>query len=112
MLAKLGKPALGSPLKLKLTRVSNSPANFAAKSPVNAKVKSSAKPPENSQASKADDSAASATTDLHKNEGFLKNAWHKLIQQRKGPAQEAPPAQKGSEEKVDDEEPKRAAGSG
>ena len=100
MLAKLGKPALGSPLKLELTRVSNSPANFAAKFS------------ENSQASKADDSAASTTTDLHKNEGFLKNAWHRLIQQRKGPAQEAPPAQKGSEEKVDEEEPKRAAGSG
>ena len=44
----------------------------------------------------------------HKNEGFLKSAWHKLTHQH----DDLEPGKKGEQKKDDDEEPKKASGSG
>lgn len=100
---------------MNVARASNSPASSPAKSPAKSQakspVKSPATSPVTSHASKRDASAASETTDSHKNEGFLKSAWYKLTHQYNDQAPEAPPAGKGSEEKVGEEEPKKAAGS-
>ncbi len=57
-------------------------------------------------------SAAKQSDDAHKNEGFLKSAWHKLTHQH----DDLPPANSTTGPKVEDksgeEESKKAAGSG
>ncbi|KAL8702224.1 MAG: hypothetical protein Q9224_000094 [Gallowayella concinna] len=50
--------------------------------------------------------------DSHKNEGFLKSAWHKLTHQHDEPPARPSPSVPEAERKGDDEEPKKAAGSG
>ncbi|KAL9634231.1 MAG: hypothetical protein Q9204_003082 [Flavoplaca sp. TL-2023a] len=60
----------------------------------------------------AQPAASPATADVHRNEGFLKAAWHKLTHQHDesahGSSQSSPEAPK----KDETEEPKKAAGSG
>ncbi|KAL8812764.1 MAG: hypothetical protein Q9200_000773 [Gallowayella weberi] len=50
--------------------------------------------------------------DSHKNEGFLKSAWHKLTHQHDEPLSRPSPPIAEAERKGEDEEPKKAAGSG
>ena len=58
---------------------------------------------------KADRSTAtSSSAESHKNEGFLKAAWHKLTHQHDN----LPPDEPKAEDKSQDEEPKKASGSG
>ena len=52
-------------------------------------------------------SSASNSTDNHKNEGFLKSAWHRLTHQHDNPTDDSKPGEKSEEE-----EPKKASGSG
>lgn len=47
----------------------------------------------------------------HKNEGFLKSAWHRLTHQHDNLEPEQPPKDETKNNK-DDEEPKKASGSG
>lgn len=56
--------------------------------------------------------AASNSADAHKNEGFLKSAWHRLTHQHDTPPPGEPAAGTKSEEKTQEEEPKKAASSG
>ncbi|KAI4241438.1 MAG: hypothetical protein L6R42_011281 [Xanthoria sp. 1 TBL-2021] len=54
----------------------------------------------------------SAPADPHKNEGFLKSAWHKLTHQHDESAGGSPQSSPEHEKKGEAEEPKKAAGSG
>ena len=54
--------------------------------------------------------SSSSTADAHKNEGFLKSAWHKLTHQHENLPPEEPKA--NLEDKGQEEEPKKASGSG
>lgn len=53
----------------------------------------------------------SQSTDSHRNEGFLKSAWHKLTQQHGNLPPEVPEEPAKGDDKVREEEPKKAAGS-
>ena len=55
---------------------------------------------------------ASSSTDAHKNEGFLKSAWHRFTHQQDTPIPEESTAGTKPEEKAQEEEPKKAASSG
>ena len=55
-----------------------------------------------------DASPSSQSAEAHKNEGFLKAAWHKLTHQH----DDIPPEEPKIEEKGQEEEPKKASGSG
>ena len=48
----------------------------------------------------------------HKNEGFLKSAWHKLTHQHDNLTPDEPGEQPETEERSQEEEPKKATGSG
>ena len=52
-------------------------------------------------------SSSNNSAEAHKNEGFLKSAWHKLTHQHDNLNEDSKPA-----EKSDEEEPKKASGSG
>ncbi|KAL9604329.1 MAG: hypothetical protein Q9179_001885 [Wetmoreana sp. 5 TL-2023] len=52
------------------------------------------------------------STDSHKNEGFLKSAWHKLTHQHDDVSTKPSPSQPDAESKGEGEAPKKAAGSG
>ncbi|KAI9876019.1 MAG: hypothetical protein M1830_007534 [Pleopsidium flavum] len=56
-------------------------------------------------------STSSKSSDSHKNEGFLKSAWHKLTHQHDNPSPD-PESSSSGQKKEDEEEPKKAAGSG
>ncbi|KAL8659614.1 MAG: hypothetical protein Q9226_000319 [Calogaya cf. arnoldii] len=53
-----------------------------------------------------------ASADFHKNEGFLKSAWHKLTHQHDESAPGSSQSSPEAEKKGETEEPKKAAGSG
>ena len=55
-----------------------------------------------------DASPSSKSAEAHKNEGFLKAAWHKLTHQH----DDVPPEETKVEEKGQEEEPKKGSGSG
>lgn len=57
------------------------------------------------------DKTASNKTSDHKNEGFLKSAWHKLTHQHDNLEPDEKPKDETKTNK-DDEEPKKASGSG
>ncbi|KAL6717159.1 mdj1 protein precursor [Lecanora helva] len=70
---------------------------------------------ENSSSTASTDTSgpASASANTHKNEGFLKSAWHKLTHQHDTVPPEEPAAGTKSEDRAQEEEqPKKAAGSG
>ena len=56
------------------------------------------------------DAAATAQTDTHKNEGFLKSAWHKLTHQH-GDGTSTVKGGEDGEASSQADEPKKAAGS-
>jgi len=59
--------------------------------------------------------STSTKTSDHRNEGFLKSAWHKLTHQHDGIDQESKEKEQEKEKekpKDDEEEPKKGAGSG
>lgn len=62
---------------------------------------------ETTKPSTSGDASSSKSAEAHKNEGFLKAAWHKLTHQHDNLSPEEPKA----EEKGQDEEPKKASGS-
>ena len=63
------------------------------------------------QTRESESSSSSAdSTEAHKNEGFLKSAWHRLTNQHSNLTDD-PKAEEKKAEK-EDEEPKRASGSG
>lgn len=57
------------------------------------------------------DTTASNKTSDHKNEGFLKSAWHRLTHQHDNLEPDEKPKDETKTNK-DDEEPKKASGSG
>ena len=64
-------------------------------------------------ASATEEESQTPTSDeAHKNEGFLKAAWHKLTHQHNNLPPHEVENQTRSEEKGEEEEPKKAAGSG
>lgn len=63
-------------------------------------------------ATSKDMSTSSSSLEGHKNEGFLKAAWHKLTHQHENLSPEESAAETKSEDKPQEEEPKKAAGSG
>lgn len=59
-----------------------------------------------------DASESPASAESHKNEGFLKAAWHRLTHQHDGPPPEEPTRDSKAANKAQEEEPKKASGSG
>lgn len=57
-------------------------------------------------------STPSSPADSHKNEGFLKSAWHRLTHQHDNTSTKPASPASDAEAKGEDEEPKKAAGSG
>lgn len=67
---------------------------------------------DNSPSTAKDASESSGSAESHKNEGFLKAAWHRLTHQHDNlPLEEATPDSKAAN-KAQEEEPKKASGSG
>lgn len=61
----------------------------------------------------SDSTESGKPSDTHKNESFLKSAWHRLTHQHDNLPPEEPPASSSkADEKPESEEPKKAAGSG
>ncbi|KAL9131551.1 MAG: hypothetical protein Q9217_000565 [Psora testacea] len=66
----------------------------------------------NSASTKSDSPASSSSASSHKNEGFLKSAWHKLTHQHDNLSHGRPADQAKTEDGTPEEEPKKAARSG
>lgn len=55
---------------------------------------------------------ASGTASSHKNDGFIKAAWHKLTHQHDNLTPEESGPERVFDEKIEEEEPRKAGGSG
>ena len=65
-----------------------------------------------SEASKSTSGSASSSTDDHKHEGFLKNVWHTVTGQHDHLKTEQQPKKDDSSKPAEEDEPKKASGSG
>ena len=57
-------------------------------------------------------SASNKSAEAHQNEGFLRSAWHRLTHQHDNLTSDEKTSDTKASEKTEEEEPKKAAGSG